>query len=158
MRDQAGGNSSLAAGVRAGGVGRDDRHELLPRTESSINYRDDRWLDAAIGRLLSTGVLLAAAVVVIGAVILLRQDSQSFPAYQHFRSEPSQLRDVGAIARGALAGGATAIIQLGLVLLIATPIVRVTFSAVVFVVERDPLYVVITLIVLSVLMYGLLHH
>lgn len=157
MRDEGGGNSGIAAGVRAGG-GDEDHRDELPSAGPSINYRYDRWLDAAIGHILGVGVLLAAAVVLMGAIMLLWQDSQSLPAYQHFRSEPSELRDVGAIARGALAGGATAIIQLGLVLLIATPVVRVTFSAVVFVVERDPLYVVITLIVLTMLAYGLLHH
>ena len=58
-----------------------------------------------------------------------------------------------------LAGGLLArrdIIQLGLILLIATPVARVAFSVVAFVLERDWLYVAITLIVLAVLGYGLI--
>jgi uncharacterized membrane protein len=47
------------------------------------------------------------------------------------------------------------IIQLGLLLLIATPIARVALSVVAFAIQRDRLYVVATLIVLAVLMYSL---
>ena len=48
-----------------------------------------------------------------------------------------------------------AIIQLGLLLLIATPVARVLFSAIAFAIERDYMYVVITLIVLAILLYSL---
>ena len=48
-----------------------------------------------------------------------------------------------------------AIIQFGLLLLIATPVARVAFAAIGFAMERDYLYVVITLIVLVVLLYSL---
>ena len=51
---------------------------------------------------------------------------------------------------------ARAIIQLGLLLLIATPVARVLFSAIAFALERDSMYVVITLIVLAILLYSLL--
>jgi uncharacterized membrane protein len=47
------------------------------------------------------------------------------------------------------------IIQLGLLLLIATPVARVAFSVVAFALERDRLYVGITLIVLAVLAFSL---
>jgi uncharacterized membrane protein len=47
-------------------------------------------------------------------------------------------------------------IQLGLLLLIATPIARVVFSVAGFILERDRLYVTFTLIVLAVLLYSLL--
>jgi uncharacterized membrane protein len=47
-------------------------------------------------------------------------------------------------------------IQLGLLLLIATPIARVAFSIVGFSIERDRLYVVFTVIVLAILLYSLL--
>jgi uncharacterized membrane protein len=50
---------------------------------------------------------------------------------------------------------ARAIIQLGLLLLIATPVARVAFSAVAFAIEHDYMYVVITLIVLAILSYSL---
>lgn len=47
------------------------------------------------------------------------------------------------------------VIQWGLILLIATPVARVVLSVVSFAIERDWLYVSITLVVLAVLAYGL---
>lgn len=49
-----------------------------------------------------------------------------------------------------------AITQLGLLVLIATPVVRVAFSVVGFALERDRLYVAITLAVLAVLLASML--
>jgi uncharacterized membrane protein len=48
------------------------------------------------------------------------------------------------------------LIQLGLLLLIATPIARVGCSIVGFAIERDRMYVAFTLIVLAILLYSLL--
>jgi uncharacterized membrane protein len=47
------------------------------------------------------------------------------------------------------------LIQLGLLLLIATPVARVIFSVFAFARQRDATYVLITLIVLAVLVYSL---
>ena len=47
------------------------------------------------------------------------------------------------------------LIQFGLLLLIAVPVARVAFSVVAFALQRDRTYVVVTLIVLAVLLYGL---
>jgi uncharacterized membrane protein len=46
-------------------------------------------------------------------------------------------------------------VQLGLVLLIATPVARVAMSLVAFILQRDRVYVVVTLIVLAVLIFSL---
>jgi uncharacterized membrane protein len=45
--------------------------------------------------------------------------------------------------------------QLGLFLLIATPVARVVFSLLAFAIQRDHLYVGITLVVLAVLTFSL---
>ena len=55
------------------------------------------------------------------------------------------------VLRGVGAGRSAALIQLGLLLLIATPIARVALAAVAFATQRDRTYVIITLIVLAVL-------
>jgi uncharacterized membrane protein len=62
---------------------------------------------------------------------------------------------VHGIVRSAFAGQARSIMQLGLLLLIATPIARVIFSVFAFAIEGDRMYVIFTLIVLSVLLYSL---
>jgi uncharacterized membrane protein len=72
-----------------------------------------------------------------------------------FRGEPAELRYVGSIARGALTLRADAIMQLGLVLLIATPVARVAMSLVAFVLQRDRVYIVVTSIVLALLLFSL---
>ena len=51
---------------------------------------------------------------------------------------------------------ASAIIELGILLLVATPICRVIFAVIAFALERDRLYVAIGLTVLAVLLLGML--
>jgi uncharacterized membrane protein len=48
-----------------------------------------------------------------------------------------------------------ALIQLGLFLLIATPVARVILSVAAFAVERDRVYVAITTLVLAILLYSI---
>jgi uncharacterized membrane protein len=57
--------------------------------------------------------------------------------------------------RSAFGGQSRSIMQLGLLLLIATPIARVIFSVFAFAIEGDRMYVIFTLIVLTVLLYSL---
>ena len=119
-----------------------------------------RWTDQAvqqlIGRLLQFGVLLAAGVVVVGAALLLTQYGRTPVSYSVFRGEPEQLRTIAGILRGAEALDSRAIVQLGLVLLIATPVVRVAFMLVTFMLQRDRIYVWVSALVLALLLYGIL--
>ena len=117
---------------------------------------DDTRVERIIGTLLRFGVLLAAGVVMIGAIFYLARHGGETAHYGHFQGEPSDLRGFGGILAGAFEGRGRNIIQLGLLLLIATPVARVAFSVVAFTLERDRVYVVITLIVLAVLMWSLM--
>ncbi len=121
---------------------------------SAQDWNDQR-IEVIIGALLRTGVMLAAAVVLFGAVVYLTRHGGEVPNYSAFRGEPDNLTSVTAILHGALGMSGRAIIQLGLLLLIATPVARVLFSAIAFALERDYLYVCITLIVLGILLYSL---
>ena len=116
----------------------------------------DQKVEVAISVLLRAGVLLAAAVVLIGGGLYLAQHGSAPTAYHVFHGEPPELRHPEMVVRAAFTGRADAIIQLGLLLLILTPVARVAFSVAAFAVERDVMYVVMTLMVLAVLMYGLL--
>ena len=109
-------------------------------------------MEQVIGRLLQVGVLIAAAVVALGAAMLLARQGH---AIADFRGESAGLRSVGAVVRGALALDPRAVVQLGLVLLIATPVARVALTLVAFLIQRDRLYVAITALVLALLLYGL---
>ena len=116
---------------------------------------DDQRVEEIIGNLLRSGVLLAAVVVAAGGVIYLAHNGHAHPDYRIFRGEPSDLSHVRGILRDARAGRGRGIIQLGLLLLIATPVARVAFSIVAFAMQRDRMYVVITLIVFATLLYSL---
>jgi len=115
----------------------------------------DKQVDEIIGVLLRYGVLSAASVVAAGGIWYLIQYGTSAPGYQVFRSEPEYLRHVKGIVTGVPGFHCRRMIQLGLTLLIATPVARVAFSVVAFILQRDRAYVVITLIVLSVLLFSL---
>jgi uncharacterized membrane protein len=117
----------------------------------------DQKLEVAIGRMLQIGVMLAAAVVLLGGILYLRQVTGPRPDYSHFTGVAERFRSPAEIVSYAFHGRARDIIQLGLLLLIATPIVRVIFAAVGFLLEKDYLYVCVSLIVLAVLLYSLLH-
>jgi uncharacterized membrane protein len=58
---------------------------------------------------------------------------------------------VAAVVKGVEQGHGPALVMLGLLLLIATPVLRVTVSVIGFARERDRRFVLITLVVLAVL-------
>ncbi len=116
----------------------------------------DQRLDQWIGNVLRAGVMAAAAVVIAGGVLYLIKYGAQTGHYHVFRGEPTDLRTVAGIVSDAASLRGRGLIQLGLLLLIGTPIARVVLSALVFAIERDYRYVVITLIVLGVLVFSLL--
>ena len=122
---------------------------------SNPSWTDQR-IENILGNLLRAGVLLSALVVSIGGVIYLLRHGHSPMDFRVFRGEPADLRDVRGIIRDTLALRGRGIIQLGLLLLIATPVARVAFSIFGFAEERDRMYVVFTVIVFSILLYSLI--
>jgi uncharacterized membrane protein len=116
----------------------------------------EQRMDEMMGRLLRTGVILAAAFVLAGGAVLLARHPEPVTNYRVFQGEPEVLRTVSGIFHEALALHGRGLIQLGLLILIATPIARVAFSVVAFLYQRDWTYVLVTLIVLGLLLYSLL--
>jgi uncharacterized membrane protein len=110
-----------------------------------------------LGNLLRAGVVLAAMVVLAGGAVYLARHGTEQPSLQVFQSEPSALRTIGGIVKGVGQGRGRAMIQLGLLLLIATPIARVAGAGLIFAGERDWLYTAIAGLVLALLLYSLLH-
>jgi len=115
----------------------------------------DERVEAIVGHLLRVGVLTAAGFVLFGAAVYLVRHGGSSPDYGVFRGEPEELRSLSGIIGSVLSFRGRGLIQLGLVLLIATPVARVAFCVLAFARERDWLYVVVTLIVLSALLFSL---
>lgn len=109
-----------------------------------------------MGRLLQVGVLLASFVMLAGGILYVRAHQAAMPDYRIFKSEPEALRHVGGVVRGVEAGESAAVIQLAVLLLIATPVARVVFALIAFGIERDRLYVAVSAVVLAVLVFGFL--
>ncbi len=116
----------------------------------------DFQVEKAISVLLRAGVMLAAAVVLAGGIFYLVHSGHVHPNYRVFHGEPAELTHSSLVIHSAFSDNPEAIIQLGLLLLILTPVTRVLFSVFAFAFERDYMYVVVTLIVLGVLLYSLL--
>ena len=115
----------------------------------------DERVEEIVGNLLRSGVIASAIVVLAGGIIYLIRYGANLPDYSIFHGEPAEFRSVEGILKAAFALRSRGLIQLGLLLLIATPVARVVFSVFAFVLERDRIYVVVTLIVLAVLIYSL---
>lgn len=115
----------------------------------------DKDIQFILGTLLRYGVVLSMVVVLIGGLVYLNSHGSSAIDYSHFKSERADLTSIQAIFSGLLSLHGKAIIQFGIVLLIFTPISRVILSVFSFLLEKDYLYVVIGLIVLSIIMFSL---
>jgi len=114
----------------------------------------DKQLESSIAHMLLTGVIVSALLVFFGGVLYLHNGSRAVPDYRHFRLTSPVLRSVAGIVHGAMALEPDSVIQLGILLLIATPVARVVFCIVGFLQQRDRLYAVIGTAVLCILMYS----
>lgn len=122
----------------------------------------ERDMELMIGRLLRYGVMLSCGITLVGGVFYLLQhgtqmpdyspipDDRPFPGVEHY------LRELSTIIPRVISLDGAAIIQLGVCVLIATPILRVAVSVIAFLVEKDYMYVVITLIVLTIIIANML--
>jgi uncharacterized membrane protein len=116
----------------------------------------DQQVEITISVLLRIGVTLAAVTVIVGGLLYLIHNGTTIPDDRVFRGEPVDLRQVPGILNDVLALRGRGIIQLGVLLLILTPVARVAFSVFAFWQQRDRLYIIVTLIVLGILVHGLL--
>ena len=124
----------------------------MPKTSFRLT---DQQVETSIGNLLRMSVINAALVVLLGGIIYLVHFMGAHPDYRVFTGEPRDLRTVSGILRDSLTIHSRGIIQLGLLILIATPVARVIFALFAFALQRDRIYVVVCLIVLTVLIYSL---
>jgi uncharacterized membrane protein len=112
-------------------------------------------IEVYLAHLLRIGVIVAAAVVAVGLGLFLYRYGSAVPDYRVFKGEPADLRSVTAIVRDALDLRRRGLMQLGLLLMIATPVARVAFSVLAFICQRDRAYILVTLIVLGTLLYSM---
>jgi uncharacterized membrane protein len=128
----------------------EDRHDAHKERDERV-----RRVELVISNLLRFGVVASLALILMGTVV-------SFVRHPAYVTSPSELRHLtrpGAafphtqheIVTGVLSGSGQAIVTVGLLLLIATPVVRVAVSVMAFVYQRDRVFTLITLTVLGLL-------
>ncbi len=116
---------------------------------------NEQQLELLLSNILKYGVAIASTVVLVGGILYLIRHGAEPVDYQFFQGEPSEFCSPTGIVWAVLSGSRRGIIQLGLLLLVATPIARVVISLLTFLWQREFTYVIITLSVLSALIYSL---
>lgn len=119
-------------------------------------FWDARDMEMFIGRMLRTGVVTASLICIVGGVMYIFRQGGAAADYSQFAGAPESLRGLTGILQGLLKLEPLAIVQLGVVVLLATPILRVTFSILAFLIEKDYMYVVITCIVLAIILINMI--
>ena len=111
----------------------------------------ERW----IGNLLRMGVRSAGVIVAAGAVLFLWNHGAETPDDRTFHRQPAELRSITGLLGVIPSLDGRTLIQLGIVILIATPVARVALSAAAFARVGDRRFVCIDAFNLAVLVYSL---
>lgn len=117
-------------------------------------------MNEVIGNVLRYGVLVSAGIIVLGTVLMVATNGLS-DAKGSLSYDPSRVPhgtfDISL--QGLLTGLAAlqpfSIIELGAIVLIATPVSRVVISVIMFAARKDRLYVAITVAVLALLLFSI---
>jgi len=117
---------------------------------------NDQRMENTISVLLRSGVMLSALVVLLGGACFLWRHGGERADYHQFHATTESYRSIRGVIQAAGPSDCRVVIQLGLLLLILTPIARVAFSMIAFRLERDWTYVWLTSIVLVILVYSLI--
>ena len=114
-------------------------------------------LELLVSNVLRSGVIVSSIVTIVGFALLVWATYAGTPhpglaaVYPAPRGHAEVLRTPAEVAAGLLGGDPSAVVILGLLILLFTPIVRVAVSTLGFAFQRDWTYVAITLYVLAVL-------
>jgi len=120
-----------------------------------ISFKDTD-MQAVIGWVLRIGVIVSISIVFFGGIIFLYRHGQEVVDHRKFTGIPDFIQSFKGIIHGIFTFRGQAIIQFGIILLIATPILRVIFSTIGFVLEKDKLYIFISLLVLLIIFASML--
>lgn len=105
-----------------------------------------------ISATLRIGVIVAVCIAIIGGVYMLSKHGlEPLPNYKTFHGSSEYVTSLGGIFSGLSSFRTESLIQLGVLVLMLTPIARVVLSIFDFAIQRDWLYAVITAVVLAVI-------
>jgi uncharacterized membrane protein len=114
-----------------------------------------RPLETAVSRILRAGVLAALLASIAGALLHFLHHPADRVSFATFTGVDPALASPIAILRRAARADGLALMQLAVLILIATPVVRVLASLVTFAILRDRLFTLASLLVLLMLALGL---
>ena len=113
----------------------------------------------AIGLVLRYGVIASFALVALGSLLLFLEGQTGYypigTAEQLYDAQNGFLVDLSPLVQGVASAKPYAIIDLGLVVLLATPVTRVVISLFLFLDERRYAFVAITATVLAILLLSM---
>jgi uncharacterized membrane protein len=118
-----------------------------------------RSLEDLVGRVLLMGVVASALVIAVGLVLLVPPGTGKRALLGQLMSEHEVFladlpRSLVTVVSGALRGRPVAVIFLGLLLLILTPVLRVVAVGVYFASHGERRYALISALVLVLLLLG----
>lgn len=113
-------------------------------------------MQLTIGWILRGGVTVSMIIVAIGGIFFIYRHGHSVPDFRTFKGTPDFISSPKKVFENAFQLKGQAIIQLGIALLIATPILRVIFAAIGFILEKDHLYTLISVIVLLIIIISMI--
>ncbi|SIS54816.1 Uncharacterized membrane protein [Chryseobacterium ureilyticum] len=108
-------------------------------------------LNRSVGNLLRLGVILSVATSLIGFIKLFTEGFVMPEKYTSLVVGTSSEKVWGQFWDSLCKGEGMAIIQLGILLLIFTPLMRIIFALIGYLKEKDYVYVVISSIVLAIM-------
>lgn len=109
-----------------------------------------------IGNLLRYGVWISLSVAFIGGIVYLLHNGNQIEDYSVFKENDRNIFEViAAVYNGAIQGNGESLIFTGIILLFLTPVLRVLLSLFSFLLEKDYLYVGITLIVILIIIISI---
>ena len=124
-----------------------------------MSLKDPESMNNIIGNVLRYGVIISFAVILFGTLLLVATSASSTATSTYI---PNQIPhgtfsvSLTGLIKGLAGFQAYSIIELGVIILMATPVSRVLISVLLFAAERDKLYVYITMVVLALLLFSML--
>lgn len=115
----------------------------------------EQEIDVRMGKLLQWGVVIASAFMLAGAAIFLTRNGGSTEDYRKFHPGNPELEHWRGILSLARKGDGNGVMQLAVLLMVATPIARVLFAAYAFLRIHDWLYMAISTLVLGILIFSI---
>lgn len=107
------------------------------RYDEHEHSRTDHW----VSLVLRSGMVISMVVLLLGILMFALSPNG------HVEIDMS----LGDIAAGILEGNPIAVIDLGIILLIATPLTRVLTTLVIFVADGEPRFILASLLVLGII-------